>query len=316
MNIISHALDQDDGSLVDGVEIGEVVEQRYLEKRSPIPPFDPLSKKKIKKKKVLKVWKPFKKGAIVATKKSKISPFGGKLTPARPPNLGTLKFLTLASPPLLLKKPKKPKKLLAPAVFKGAKASKGAKVIGPKKAVSPLALGPLALSPLALGPKLTGAAGVKLLKASPLLAPAVLKKGASPLIPLKIKAAIGLPAVLLSQNHGGGNQRSGGRSSSSGGNRTGGCPGNGSSYSRNSRGGQQNDPCAREGDTRPAEDEVTTRAPTKEEKEAALEAQAAMREAQSTINEAKAAMQQALAAMQGVQLPAGMEEALAALGRS
>ena len=73
MNIISHALDQDDGSLVDGVEIGEVVEQRYLEKRSPKPPFDPFSKKKKKK-----IWKPFKKGAIVATKKSKINPFAGK----------------------------------------------------------------------------------------------------------------------------------------------------------------------------------------------------------------------------------------------
>ena len=51
VNIISHAPDQDDGSVEDGLEIGEVVEQRHLEKRSPKkPPFDPFSKKKIGKK--------------------------------------------------------------------------------------------------------------------------------------------------------------------------------------------------------------------------------------------------------------------------
>ena len=72
--------------------------------------------------------------------------------------------------------------------------------------------------------------------------------------------------------------------------------------------------CAREEDTRPAEDEVTTRAPTEEEKEATLEAQAAMQEAEATINEAKATMQQVLASMRGTQLPTGMKEALAALG--
>ena len=319
VNIISNASDQDDGRMVDGLEIGDVVGQRYLEKRSPKkklkPPFDPFSKKKIKTK--LK-WKPKKKIKTGLKLKSKkvyfvkalptfikkevialqtfnlvVRPSRKEFLPLLAPGKKKLAGLTLASPPLALLLPKSKPKLAKPAL----------------KA-------PKAVASLALAPK-----AAKLLKAGPLSAPALLKKGTGPLLPLKKKAkkkpALGLPAVvLLSQNQGGGNQRSGGRSSSSGGNRTLGCNRNGSSNSRNSKGSRQNDPCAREGDTRPAEEETTTRAPTEEEKEAALEAQAALREAQATINEANAAMQQALTAMQGTRLPTGMQEALAALGRA
>ena len=50
VNIISNALDQYDGIVVDWVETGDVVEQRYLEKRSPICKRSPSPCIKKKKK--------------------------------------------------------------------------------------------------------------------------------------------------------------------------------------------------------------------------------------------------------------------------
>ena len=218
--------------------------------------------------------------------------------------------LTLASAPLTLASAPLALTLKKPILLKAAPklVKKGPKV-APK-------VGPLAKGPLALGAK-TIPAGGKVLKTAPLLAPALLKKGplaAGPLLlPLAGKAAkskkLAIPAVLLkSQSQGGGSQRRG-SSSSSGGNRTRGCNRNGSSYSRNGGRNNQNDrghndgsSCKGEEDTRPAQDKATTRAPTEEEKEAALEAQAALEEAQITIKEAKAAMQKALAAMRGARL--------------
>ena len=273
-------------------------QRNHLVKRSPQFPIKfPLKfpikfpKKPKKKLKLTKpVWKPalkkslpFKKGIAVGgvVTKKKVKKTGKVLTPV----IGS---------PLLLKT-----KAAAPAAV----------VAVPALAVkAPKAVGPVALGPLALGAKpLLGAP--KLLGAGPLLAgPALLTKG--PLVGLKKKAAIGLPAaLLLSQNLGGGTQRSGssgGGRSSPVGHSTGGCHGNGSSHSSNSSRGHQNDPCTREGDTHAAEEEITTRTPTEEEKEAALEAQAAIDDAQAQIddaqaqiNEAKAAMQEALAALQG-----------------
>jgi len=290
-------------------DLDNVVEPKHHAKRSPIPTLKKKFKKAKKKKakKTKPIWKP---KLIKAT--PKLVKVGTKV--AGPLALGTLPLsvkgikglgllgpkglagLTLASAPLAvtLKKPLSLK--AAPKLVKA----------GPKVAA------PLSLGPLALGAK-TLPAGATVLTTAPLLAPALLKKGplaAGPLLlPLKGKAAkskkLAIPAVLLkSQSQGGGSQRSG--SSSSRVNQTRGCNRNGSSYSRISGRGHQNDrsheagsSCAGEGDTRPAEDEVTTRAPTEEEKEAALEAQAALEEAQTTINQAQAAMEEALAAMRG-----------------
>ena len=265
----------------------------HLVKRSPQEPVTtftiwPTKKgfKKNKKKKPTKpIWGKLLKKTVPLLKGIKVGGLGGKKV--KKPGKGLTPVLTpFIGPPLLLKT-----KAAAPAVLAAAKA-------GPK------AVGPLALGPLALGAK------PPLGAPNPLLAgPVLLTKG--PLVGLKKKAAIGLPAaLLLSQNLGGGSQRSG---SSGGGGRsspvarpTGGCHGNGSSYSSNSSRGHQNDPCTREGDTHAAQEEITTRAPTAEEIEAALEAQAEIDDAraqiddaQAQINEAKAAMQQALAALQG-----------------
>ena len=220
-----------------------------------------------------------------------------------------LAALTLASGPLILASAPLALTLKKPVLLKAA--PKLVKV-GPKVAPK---VGPLAKGPLALG-KNTVPTGGKVLKTAPLLAPALLKKGplaVSPLLlPLAGKAAkskkLALPAVLLkSQSQGGGSQRRG-SSRSSGGNRTRGCNRNGFSYSgnggrgnRNDRGHEDGSSCKGE-DTRPAQDEATTRAPTEEEKEAALEAKAALEEAQITIKEAQAAMQKALAAMRGARL--------------
>jgi len=221
-------------------------------------------------------------------------PLGAKLLVPKV-GLAGLTKLTLASAPLILPV-KKPLSL---------KAAPKLVLAGPKVA-GPLTLGAATLP-----------AGAKVVKTAPLLAPAVLKKGplaASPLLlPLAGKAAkakkLAIPAVLLkSQSQGGSSQRRG-SSSRSGSNRTRGCNRNGFSHSRNSnrghqtgRGHEDGSSCAGEEDTRPAEDEVTTRAPTEEEKEAALEAKAALEEARNTINQAQAAMEEALAAMRAAQL--------------
>ena len=264
----------------------------HLVKRSPQFPLKfPLKfpikfPKKPKKKLTSPKWKPLLKKTLPFKKGI---PVGGVITKKKVAKTGKVLTPVIGSPLLLKTKAAAPAVVAVPAL--AAKA-------GPK------AVGPLA--PLALGAKpLLGAP--KLLGAGPLLAgPALLTKG--PLVGLKKKAAIGLPAaLLLSQSLGGGTQRSG----SSGGGRSvpvrnpsGGCHGNGSSHSSNSSRGHQNDPCTREGDT--AEEEIINRAPTEEEKEAALEAQAAIDDAQAQIddaqaqiNEAKAAMQEALAALQG-----------------
>ena len=261
-------------------EIDDVVEPRYRERRSPLCKRSPTPCKKILKK--------YKKFAIPYTKIYTGAQVSKSTIKATKVNQGGPKLagLTLGGPPLALLL--KTKKVTSPIKGIPKLAIAGPKAVGPK-AVGPPGLA--ALGPLALGPKAVPAKA-KVLKAGPLLPKAVLKKGAGPLFPLKKKAAVGLPAVLLlSQSQGGGNQRSGG-GSSSGGNRTRGTRGP-------TVGGRK--------------EETTTRAPSEEEKEATLEAQAAMREAQATINEARATMQQAL---QGAQLPPGMQEALAALGRS
>ena len=326
MNIISDALGQDDSSVLDGLEIGDAVEQRFLEKRSPICKRSPSPCiKKIKKKKKVDLgygsvrWglpikfagkkiakkKKFGKKVLSGTLITKSAPLGKKL-------IG----LTFASPSLalILKKKKAAKvttigiagtvpklgkagsKKVGPVVPKLLKAvgslpkKAGSKKVGPISKLAktgPKAVTLAAFGPFALGTKVAPV-GAKLLKAGPLLAPGILKKGAGPLLPVGKKAAIGLPAVLLlHQSHGSGNQ--------------------GSGSSRSGNGGIHN---------RRSEEETTTRAPTEEEDEAALEGQAAMQEAEAAINEAKATMQQVLAAMRGTQLPTGMKEALAALGRA
>ena len=319
VNIISNALDQDAVSVVDWVETGNVVEQRYLEKRSPIlckRSPSPCIKKKIKKGKKVDLgygsvrWGlPIKFAGKTIAKKKKFGKkvLSGTLITKSAPLGKKLIGLTFASPPLALILKKKAAKVTAPiigiagTVPKLAKA--GSKKVGPlpklakagSKKVGPVVpklakTGPKAVTlaafgPLALGPKVAPV-GAKLLKAGPLLAPGILKKGAGPLLPVGKKAAIGLPAVLLlHQSHGSGNQ--------------------GSGSSRSGNGGIHN---------RRSEEATTTRAPTEEEDEAALEGQAAMQEAEAAINEAKATMQQVLAAMRGTQLPTGMKEALAALG--
>jgi len=293
-------------------DIVNVVE-KHRAKRSPIPllsiKLNLLNKKSLKLKpleiKVEKKTKPKLTPKIVkGTPKLLISGpkvagppalLGAKLLGPKGVGLAGLTKLTLASAPLILPV-KKPLSL---------KAAPKLVLAGPKVA-GPLTLGAATLP-----------AGAKVVKTAPLLAPAVLKKGplaASPLLlPLAGKAAkakkLAIPAVLVkSQSQGGSSQRRG-SSSRSGSNRTRGCNRNGFSHSRNSnrghqtgRGHEDGSSCAGEEDTRPAEDEVTTRAPTEEEKEAALEAKAALEEARNTINQAQAAMEEALAAMRAAQL--------------
>jgi len=298
-------------------DIVNVVE-KHRAKRSPIPLLS--IKLNLLNKKSLKL-KPLE---IKVEKKTK-----PKLTPK----------IVKGTPKLLISGPKLAGPLAVPLAL--GTVPLGAKLLGPKGVVlAGLTLGsaPLILpvkKPLSLkaapklvlaGPKVAGPltlgaatlpAGAKVVKTAPLLAPAVLKKGplaASPLLlPLAGKAAkakkLAIPAVLLkSQSQGGSSQRRG-SSSRSGSNRTRGCNRNGFSHSRNSnrghqtgRGHEDGSSCAGEEDTRPAEDEVTTRAPTEEEKEAALEAKAALEEARNTINQAQAAMEEALAAMRAAQL--------------
>ena len=282
-----------------------VVEPKHRAKRSPIPALalklNILSNKfKPKELKTEKKLKTFLKPKLV-----KASP---KLLKATPKLVKATPKLVIAGPAL-------------GTLPLGAKGIKGLPLLGPKGIVlagltlasaplvmtvkKPLSLkaapklvkaGPTVAGPLTLG-AITLPAGAKVVKTAPLLAPAVLKKGplaASPLLlPLAGKAAktkkLAIPAVLLkSQSQGGSSQRRG-SSSRSGSNRTRGCHSNSSS-------------CAGEEDTRPAKDEVTTRAPTEEEKEAALEAQAALEEARATINQAQAAMEEALAALREAQL--------------
>ena len=297
-------------------DLGNMVESRHLAKRSPKlckrSPFPCVITKKFKKKKKPKI----KKTVKVGIKSSPFLTLAGiglvKKKVIKGPHLigpAGLASLTLASPPLAVGAVTLKKPLSLKAAPKLVKATPKLVIAGPKVA------GPLALGPLTLGAK-TLPAGAKVLKTAPLLAPAVLKKGplaAGPLLlPLAGKATkakkLAIPAALLiSQSQGGRSQSRG--SSSSGGNRTRGCNNYGSSNSRNSSRGHQNDSrpengssCAGEEDTRPTEDEVTTRAPTEEEKEAALEAKAALEEAQAEINQAQAAMAEALAAMRGSQL--------------
>ena len=319
MNIISNALDQDDGSAVDWVKTGDVVGPRHHEKRSPICKRSPIPCIKKIKKKGKKVdlgygsvrWGlPIKFAGKTIAKKKKFGKkvLSGLLITKSAPLGKKLIGLTFASPSLALilkkKNLKKAPKATTPIKGTAGTAPKltkaGLKAVGPVPkltkatiagpqavalaALGPLALGPLALGPLALGTK-AAPAGAKLLKAG----------AAGPLLPVGKTAAKGLPAavLLLSQNQGRDNQRSGSsRSGSSrngkkGGIHKGGCHigGNGSS-------------CSRKGRAHPFEEETTSGAPTEEE-EASHETQAAIKEAQANINEAKAAMQQVLAAMRG-----------------
>ena len=195
-------------------------------------------------------------------------------------------------------KPKKPKKLLkvvdGPVIQKKIPL-KGVKIGGvlPLSALTvgggPLSLkkGPAKKVPTVLktGSKLSPAI------LSPKLATTPLKKApkaAATLLPLGgkgAKVAKSVPAVLLaSQSQGNDNQR---RRNGRSGYESGVGPKNNLSHF----GGR---------DKQRAEEEITTPAPTVEDKEAALEAEAALEEAKNAINEAQAAMQEALAAMRGV----------------
>jgi len=205
--------------------IGDKVETRHMEKRSPLIPFPfPLAKKKFKL-----------------------------------PLLG--KPFALAGAPKLLKK--------AP---------------GPLKKLGPAAL-------LAGG---SGLGGLSLPSSIP-AKPAIGGKSSSPAIPAvgALKGKGGLLKIKRRKGSlGRGNGSSNGRSNQSGGshrtrdrvNQSGG------TQRKNSHSKEENKKAA-------AVEEVTTRAPTEEEKEAALQAQAAMEEARAAIQEAQATMQEVLAAM-------------------
>ena len=187
---------------------------------------------------------------------------------------------------------KKPKKKSKP--FKLALALDGPMTLKKSPLLKKGGLVPLAGLTLATGPILPlkkvpvkkGSKALKLppaviLKTSPKFALAPLKKvpkAAAPILPLGVKGAKvtkSLPAVLLkSQSQGNGNQR---RSNGRSGNQNGSGPRKGLSRSG-------------EGDMTAVEEDITTRAPTEEEKEAILEAQAALEGAQATLNQAQAAL--------------------------
>ena len=191
---------------------------------------------------------------------------------------------------------KKPKKKSKP--FKLALALDGPMTLKKSPLVKKGGLVPLAsltlatgpILPLKKGPVKKGSKALKtgsklppavILKTSPKLALAPLKKvpkAAAPILSLGgkgAKVAKSLPAVLLaSQSQGNGNQR---RS-------------NGRSGNQNRSGLRNGFSRSGEGDMTAVEEDITTRAPTEEEKEAVLEAQAALEGAQATLNQAQAAL--------------------------